>query len=497
MTALALELSLPEAAAARLWRHPALSGHPRPAAEAEAEEWLWLDSAGGHLAAAGQALRAPPHTAPAGGRSLHRLGPAEPLPLPGLLAPPLEEETSPAALAGHDLLPRASYAGRRHHAAPPGEAGVALALRQGRLRAGTAEAPLCRLELRGPAEAVLGLATLLARDLPLLPCARSLDEAALALAGGGPETPARRGAPDLGGVATPTDALALAIAHATGVVLAHAPLARPEAGPLAVHQMRVATRRLRSCLRLFRPLLDGPTLRELDAALRGFARALGEAREWDVFLTGLAAEISAALGTPQRPEPRWNRLLRRAEQRRLDAYARLATLLEGPEFRALVWAALRAAALPDWAPALPPGEEAPPLRHWARAVLTRRRRRLMKGAKGIASLPDAELHALRLEAKRLRYAAELFAPLWPGKPARRYLRRLSALQEALGLANDAVTARALMAGLARRAEGRPAAPGWAIGLAEGWALASGQGMRAGALAAWQRFARLDPFWEHG
>ncbi|MFC7609924.1 CHAD domain-containing protein [Teichococcus aestuarii] len=79
--------------------------------------------------------------------------------------------------------------------------------------------------------------------------------------------------------------------------------------------------------------------------------------------------------------------------------------------------------------------------------MARRRRKLLKGGREIESLDDHALHELRLEAKRLRYVAELFAPLWPGKPARRFLRRIGALQEALGLSNDTVAARALVASL--------------------------------------------------
>ncbi|WBV42110.1 CHAD domain-containing protein [Pseudoroseomonas cervicalis] len=394
----------------------------------------------------------------------------------------------PEAAAGLELQPRASYAGQATRLMTP--QGVALLLRQGVIRAhpataAPAERAVQRLVLQGPALAVLALAEALAAGLPLLPAVRGLDESALALAEGTAETPARRGPPDLGGTAEPGPALALAVAHVAGVLLSYAPLARPEAGPTAVHQMRVAARRLRSCLKLFRPLLDSPELRALEAGLRDLARALGAAREWDVFLSGMAVELGAALGT----EPRWTRLLRRAEERRLAAYAGLAALLRGPEFRALIWRAMREALLPSAAAA-----PATPLRAAARAILARRRRKLMKRGAAIATLSDEALHALRLEAKRLRYAAELFAPLWPGKASRRYIKRLSALQEALGLSNDGVTARALMRALGEREAALQAAPAWAVGLAEGWALAASRGMRQAALESWRRFARQEPFW---
>ncbi|MGY4803154.1 CHAD domain-containing protein [Teichococcus aerofrigidensis] len=479
---LTLEATLPAGQAAALWRHPALAGLRRP--RTVPEEWLWLDSAEGRLAEAGLALRASLR----GPRDLCPLMPPEGPSAPGLSAGaphPLPAEAVPDALEGAILLPRASYAGRTGRGSL---GGIALRFRQGRLRAATAtapEAPFCGVTFSGPAPAVLDLVEALAETLPLLPAGASLDEQAFALARGGPARPRRRGAPDLGAVETVEAALPLAIGHLAEAILAQAPLCRPDLGPEGVHQSRVAARRLRSCLKTFRPLLDGPELRALDTALRDFARALGDAREMDVFLRGLASDLSRAVGQDRR----WARLLRVAEGRRLDAYARLRTMLEDAPFRRMMWQATRLALLPPWRDAAP----ARPLRPEARHLLHRRRRKMIRRARHIDTLSDTELHELRLEAKRLRYTAELFAPLWPGKAARRFLKRLSELQEALGLSNDSVTARHLIAGLA---EGGGASA-WAGGLAEGWALAAARDSRAAALEAWRRFERQDTFWQGG
>jgi CHAD domain-containing protein len=107
----------------------------------------------------------------------------------------------------------------------------------------------------------------------------------------------------------------------------------------------------------------------------------------------------------------------------------------------------------------------------------------------IEQLPPAELHALRLDAKRLRYAAELLVPLWPSHHARRYLKRLMALQEALGLANDAEVARGLVRGLR--------ITGWTLGVAEGFALAGSAGSRDMALEAWAGWREAKRFWQDG
>jgi CHAD domain-containing protein len=97
---------------------------------------------------------------------------------------------------------------------------------------------------------------------------------------------------------------------------------------------------------------------------------------------------------------------------------------------------------------------------------------------------------LRLEAKRLRYAAELFAPLWGGKAARRFLKRLSALQEALGTVNDAAVARGLLAAL----DGG-GAPAWAAGAVEGFAAARVGPARQSALSRWDDLVAAKAFWD--
>ena len=143
------------------------------------------------------------------------------------------------------------------------------------------------------------------------------------------------------------------------------------------------------------------------------------------------------------------------------------------------------------------GATAAPLRPFAAATLDRRFRQLRKRGAGIKLLDAEALHELRLAGKRLRYAAELFAPLWPGKPAKRFLSRLAALQEALGLANDTHVARDLASGLGQPLEGAPGRAGsWAVGLAEGFALARGAGARRDAIRAWRRLRRADSFWKH-
>lgn len=477
-----LELALPPEALQPLWRHPALALKSRP--RAVAESCVWLDTADGHLAKLGQALEAPRK----GPRRYLQVLPPPGFALPGA-APALLGEygaaEAPEVARDELLLPLAAFEGRRMEV----ECGpVRLLLRHGNLRCVAAEAPVVRLLLSGPAAEVLPLAQALAQDLPLLPAVASLAETARALARQEAPRPRRLGPPDLHESGTVNEALSLAIAHLAEVLVVQAERVRREDGPEGVHQSRVATRRLRSCLKQFRRVLDGSELRALDGMLRDFASAMGEARDLDVFLKDLGADLAAAAGPGER---RLEALLRTARGRREAAYAKLRAMLDGPEFRRLVWFAMRLAALRDWGDDAA-AEATTPLRPFALAALTRRWKRLRKKGAGIDSLDAEALHELRLEAKRMRYAAELFAPLWPGKAARRFIKRLSAVQDALGIANDTHVARSLVAGLG----GRGGAGPWAVGLAEGFALAHGAGVRDKAVKAWARLQRLDVFW-HG
>jgi CHAD domain-containing protein len=370
---------------------------------------------------------------------------------------------------------------------------VEAVLLAGRLRAVVAEAPAARLTLRGPAGPVLALVAELAAALPALPPRAALAEEGRALARA--EAPrARRAGPPVPEPGMGVEqALVVAIGHLAEAMLWHAPVARAGRAPEGVHQMRVALRRLRSLLKVFRPAADAPALRALDRDLRALADVLGPARDWDVFLGGLGAELAAALPD----EPRMAGLLRAARERRDAAYAGLRAVLDGAGYRRLLWEAVAVVETRPWRG---DGDEeaaarrALPLEEFAARLLGRRWQRLAGAGEDVSALPDEALHELRLEAKRLRYPAELFAPLWGRKRARRFLKRLAEVQEAFGLANDVAVARGLVGQLAGR--GGPG-PAWAVGVAEGWALARARRVRTRSAEAWEALLAADPYWEAG
>ena len=482
-----MEFAVEPALAPRLLRHPAVSAaREGRRARGGADEVIWLDDAEGSLAEAGLALERPRR----GPDRLWRTGPGKGPWVPGTPPAPLADDDAAAVtgrLAG-PAVPVAAFSFRRSALALSTEAGpVEAELLAGTLRAVAAERPAARLRLAGGRDAVLDLSMRLAVDLPLLPPRAALPEEGRALARGGESRPRHRGAPDLAGAATVEDALLRAVGHLLDVMLHQAPACRLGAGPEGVHQLRVALRRLRSVLKAFRGAARGAALDGLDEGLKGLARRLGPARDWDVFLAGLAAEAAAALGGEDR---RLLALNRAAEAKRDAAYHALRRELDGPNFRRLVLDGVSLLLRRPWRaePDAEPDVLDAPLPEFAAPLLDKRWRKLREGGDGIAERSFEALHELRLEAKRLRYAAELFAPLWGGKAARRFLKRLSALQEALGTVNDAAVVRGLLAAL----DG--GAPAWAAGAVEGFAAARVGPARKSALTRWDDVVAAKAFW---
>ena len=366
-------------------------------------------------------------------------------------------------------------------------------LLKGRLRAVADEMPAARLLLSGPRLAVLSTMQALATELPLLPPRATLAEEACAMARAEAVRPSRLGAPVLDPALSVEGALRFALGHLGEVLLWHAPVAHAGIRTEGVHQMRVAIRRLRSLLRVFRPACDGPALRNLDADAKAVADVLGPARDWDVFLGGLGEEVAAALPD----EPRIAKLLRAARQKREAAYGALRPVLDGPALRRLAWDLVSVVETCPWREEDDPDaaeRRALSLPDFAAGVLDKRWRRITEAGDDIEDLEDDAFHRLRIEAKRLRYASELFAPLWGRKRAKRFLGRLEEVQEAFGLANDAVVARSLTALIANQGG---VALAWAGGVAEGWALARARRARRKAKVAWEAMVAGGAYWSQG
>jgi CHAD domain-containing protein len=215
---------------------------------------------------------------------------------------------------------------------------------------------------------------------------------------------------------------------------AHARL-RDDTDAEALHDLRVALRRLRSLLRAYRPWLARSLPRKLRRRLKRLARATNEARDAEVQLAWLAQQ-RLRLSARERVGAEW--LKRELSARRARAYRHVREELTHEFVR--LEAVLRAA----FTRAARPARTAPQRFGQVTAQLIAEHVEALRVAlAGIAS-PDAqpEIHAARIAAKRLRYLVEPVAPLLSG--GRERIERLKRFQDDFGLLNDSfVRARAL------------------------------------------------------
>ncbi len=252
------------------------------------------------------------------------------------------------------------------------------------------------------------------------------------------------------------------------------PSARIERETEGLHQLRVAVRRLRSALRMFREELPRERADWLRAALEPLSDALGAARDCDVFLEQIAAcEASGAAGLAA--------LRTRVASERSEAFAELERLLDSPERARLDLELGLLAFGADWRDPARAERLALPAAQAARELAARADHRARKAGRGFAQLAPESVHRLRLRAKAARYAMDLLAPLLPAKRARRYVRRARALQDALGVESDAARTRVLI----ERFGGASASSGAVFLL--GYCAGQVAEARAARERAWRRF----------
>src|SRR5439155_846098 len=136
---------------------------------------------------------------------------------------------------------------------------------------------------------------------------------------------------------------------------------------------------------------------------------------------------------------------------------------------------------------------APLARDWSGPVLQQRHDKLSKRARHIHRVGAADRHRARVAAKKLRYAAEFFAPLFSGKRVEAYVAALSKLQSVLGRLNDFEIAGKLLDEIEPQEN---AAPGvaHAMGIVRGWLAASVAPQLKRLRKASRTLAKCEPFW---
>jgi CHAD domain-containing protein len=240
-------------------------------------------------------------------------------------------------------------------------------------------------------------------------------------------------APELGERASVAEVVRGALAVSVVRLLRHDPGVRIGEDPEDVHQARVATRRIRSDLRTFRDAVDPAWAGPLREELRELAGELGAVRDAEVLRDRLRGrERLLAVGDRRTAE----RLLGGLDRVREEARDRLLATMREPAYSDLLDRLVDGANDPrvlaevaesPASDALRPAVEGP-WKHLRAAVEQAR-----------ADPTDEALHAARIRAKRVRYAAEAVAPVF-GKRAKGFARAAAELQDVLGEHQDAVVA---------------------------------------------------------
>lgn len=253
--------------------------------------------------------------------------------------------------------------------------------------------------------------------------------------------------------------------------------------PEGVHQMRIAVRRLRTALVLFRPHLEFHATGRFEDELRRLGQLLGEARDWDVFthetLTTAAHDSELSLLAQLEPGAV-------AEQQ--ASHHRLSDELQGRDMTSLALALAACAAedgplLDDVARTVCLAEVAPTLlEHLADKVIKRGRH--------ITRLSGPELHRLRKSLKKLRYAVDDLASLYPKKVVKSFRKYCKRLQGRLGTINDLDMALTLVEKLPAKLYFAPS-----IAALGRWSEARQQKARRRLADDWNKFREVPRFWK--
>jgi CHAD domain-containing protein len=221
--------------------------------------------------------------------------------------------------------------------------------------------------------------------------------------------------------ASPQEALTLRLQAQAAVLVEHDPGTRLGSDPEDLHQLRVATRRLRAFLRAGRPLLQHEPAEALRGELGWLGGALGPARDLDVLIEHFAVEAEAVGGEA-------HELVAALEARRMDARTTLLDALGSGRYLRLL------DRLDEYvgAPPLADAEHVPLAAIWWKET-----KKLRRAVAALGADPeDAALHEVRIFVKRARYAAELAAHEL-GKRGAIYVERAKAAQDVLGAHQDA------------------------------------------------------------
>jgi triphosphatase len=254
--------------------------------------------------------------------------------------------------------------------------------------------------------------------------------------------------------------------------------------PEGVHQIRVAIRRIRACLRAFKRALPYDGRKAFNGEFRWFQQRSGLARDWHVFLT----ESLPKLEKDGADEAIIESLKRLARRERRRATEEVVELFDSRRYARLILQ------FEKWLAELKRDQKGTPrdkkLKPFAVKALKKTRRDLLQDARPLSRLSGDELHTIRKLAKKARYTGEYFADLFPPERAQPFLKILSRIQTQLGNANDARVAWQLMTILKPKRFDTEATR-----QVQEWAEARVISCNRKAQPFWRKYQQAEPFWK--
>jgi CHAD domain-containing protein len=303
--------------------------------------------------------------------------------------------------------------------------------------------------------------------------------------------------------ATAEDAFRLTLIQCKWHIAANIPAVVETRDPEGMHQMRVGFRRLRVALTSFGGEFRNPQVEGLRLRAKQIGERLAPARDLDVFMKDLFEPAATANGAKEAFE-----ILRtRAKDARHSAWDQAVIQVCAPAFSGFIRELGDALDHRIWFEAPHAKSNAAkgliafetPASVLADRMLKYRLAHARKRARHLEKLSDEERHKLRIALKKMRYTSEFFAPLYGKKSTKKFLKRLSRMQDILGALNDVVTARETLEKLVAQGDGGPLASkadlSFAAGIVYGWQLERADRIWKDAVDCWAEFSDSKPFWQ--
>jgi triphosphatase len=261
-----------------------------------------------------------------------------------------------------------------------------------------------------------------------------------------------------------------------------------------VHQMRVALRRLHSCLNLYSALIPKKKLAKLRKDVKWLTDILGVARDWDVFALSLQEiQLFHNKFSIFFPHNGFSELQAKVLNFQAYAYVTVRDTLCSPRYSRLLLRLGRWLIQHRWRRKLK--EEAlqrldSPVSDFANQILELHYQHIYQLGKNFAQLNSEQLHELRISIKRMGYGTRFFTELYPRQAARPYTKSLLRLQDELGILNDAnvATHKLSQIGLDKNAP--------ALHFLNGWYTHQQASHLACLETTWQTFLEQNIFWRN-